>query len=365
MTNNGDKVLHPASLEGLQYLQGPPLIIRFGALGDMILTTAVLRALANRHGYPCEVVARGRFVKDVLQHLPFVGGVKVIWSNKAPYLINAHKLRLVRWLQHRKFSVIYLFQDDLLSQQILDRAGIIATASNLENERRINEHVIDHMARLAGFADLFGNPQTTFVRGTELRVTDSEILALNQKFKTLGIPLSPYIIMHPGYRKYSPKLGHRKRVSKHWPEIRWAELIRLVLHSNPDLNVLITGSAPEKPLVHAITQSSNDSRVYNLAGKINIRELFGLIHGATSMISVDTGTAHAAAALNCPLVVLFGKTDPRVNGPVSTKSTVKIVTGPDDAPIMDGEDGWNHHHSMMGITPQKVFEIWDSMNSCF
>ena len=37
-----------------------------------------------------------------------------------------------------------------------------------------------------------------------------------------------------------------------------------------------------------------------------LRELFALAEAASSMISVDTGPAHAAAALSLPLVVLYG-----------------------------------------------------------
>ena len=49
------------------------------------------------------------------------------------------------------------------------------------------------------------------------------------------------------------------------------------------------------------------ARVANLAVVGNsLRELFALAEAASSMISVDTGPAHAAAALSVPLVVLYG-----------------------------------------------------------
>jgi heptosyltransferase-2/heptosyltransferase-3 len=48
---------------------------------------------------------------------------------------------------------------------------------------------------------------------------------------------------------------------------------------------------------------------------------------AHSCISVDTGPAHAAAALDCPLVVLFGKASPTRFRPLSANSPVEILVG--------------------------------------
>jgi ADP-heptose:LPS heptosyltransferase len=48
---------------------------------------------------------------------------------------------------------------------------------------------------------------------------------------------------------------------------------------------------------------------------------------AHSCISVDTGPAHAAAALDCPLVVLFGKASPARFRPVSGTSPVQVIQG--------------------------------------
>jgi heptosyltransferase-2/heptosyltransferase-3 len=48
---------------------------------------------------------------------------------------------------------------------------------------------------------------------------------------------------------------------------------------------------------------------------------------AHSCISVDTGPAHAAAALDCPLVVLFGRANPNRFRPVSNDSPVQVITG--------------------------------------
>jgi len=50
--------------------------------------------------------------------------------------------------------------------------------------------------------------------------------------------------------------------------------------------------------------------MHNLGGELPIPRLLALIEDAQSMVSVDTGPAHAAAALGCPLVVMFGPASP-------------------------------------------------------
>jgi len=64
---------------------------------------------------------------------------------------------------------------------------------------------------------------------------------------------------------------------------------------------------------------------------------------------VDTGPAHAAAALNCPLVVLFGKANPRRFRPVSLASPVQVIQGFAD----HGGDA-----DIAYITVQQVFNAW-------
>jgi heptosyltransferase-2/heptosyltransferase-3 len=53
--------------------------------------------------------------------------------------------------------------------------------------------------------------------------------------------------------------------------------------------------------------------------------LLALQERAAGMISVDTGPAHSGAALDCPLVVLFGEADPVRYAPRSRSRRVEIV----------------------------------------
>jgi heptosyltransferase-2/heptosyltransferase-3 len=85
---------------------------------------------------------------------------------------------------------------------------------------------------------------------------------------------------------------------------------------------------------------------------IGLRELFALCDTAHSMISVDTGPAHAAAALSLPLVVLYGAETPRYWLPrTPSGSPVVAVGGP---PLATRADQ---------VPVEAVFEAWCGVES--
>jgi len=76
-----------------------------------------------------------------------------------------------------------------------------------------------------------------------------------------------------------------------------------------------------------------------------------LLARADALISVDSGPAHAAAAVGCPQVVLFGKALPSLYRPWGTAGAeVKVLCG-----RIDGEP------DMLGIGVSDVIAAWDAL----
>jgi heptosyltransferase-2/heptosyltransferase-3 len=86
------------------------------------------------------------------------------------------------------------------------------------------------------------------------------------------------------------------------------------------------------------------------AVRLPIGRLLALCEVAHSTISVDTGTAHVAAAVGSPLVVLFGSTWPRHWLPRCGSGAAIIGLG--------GAPGGTHVNQ---ITVTAVFEAWRSL----
>ena len=340
----------------------PPLIIRFGALGDMVLTTPALRALAARHGQPCDIACIGGWARALFQGLPYVGAVHTIASRGAPYLISPDQWRLVAALRTYRGGSAYLMDGDRKSDWFATHAGLTLSGSMRTMQQRMNHHQIEGQARVCGFADAGGAYTDGFIPVPELMVSAGE-QAECQAWLARRIPSgSTVVLMHPGNKK---TMSWRKRSGnlKEWPHGHWVAVAQAVLSALPQARVLLTGTASEARMTIPIAAACADERVLSVAGETPLRRLFALLRSAHSLISVDTGPAHAAAALGCPLVVLFGQTDPRANRPVSAHAPVQVVTDPPGAPVLDGEGGWRAHHQMSAILPQAVIAAWRSLGA--
>jgi heptosyltransferase-1 len=109
---------------------------------------------------------------------------------------------------------------------------------------------------------------------------------------------------------YCVLLSMTSRADKLWPEERWAELARELATRGCE-SVLPWGNEFER---------ARCRRIVGLAGSgvvprsLALDELASLMTQARSVIGVDTGLTHLAAALNVPAIGLFVPTDPRLTG---------------------------------------------------
>src|SRR5580658_2239042 len=89
-----------------------PLVVRFGALGDMVILTVAIRHLHARFGQPVDIIAAGDWTGQLLKDQPGVGEVRAIGSRRRPYWLSPPQQRLVRWLRERTAGPTWLFDHD-------------------------------------------------------------------------------------------------------------------------------------------------------------------------------------------------------------------------------------------------------------
>ncbi|HRS98198.1 MAG TPA: glycosyltransferase family 9 protein, partial [Smithella sp.] len=94
-----------------------------------------------------------------------------------------------------------------------------------------------------------------------------------------------------------------------------ADMIRKKL----GMKVVFTGA--EKNVLEKITNLMESDAV-NLGGQTTLPELACLYARAKMLITTDSGPMHLAAAVQTPVVALFGPTDPRRTGPYGRGHTV-------------------------------------------
>lgn len=111
---------------------------------------------------------------------------------------------------------------------------------------------------------------------------------------TVASPAPGAVVIHVG-AAYGSRL---------WPVKRFAEVAHSL--SGAGHQVLLTGSAGERPRAEAVAQAAGLPDDCVVAGRLGLLEFAALISEAALVISADTGAAHLASAYARPSVVLFG-----------------------------------------------------------
>ncbi len=335
-----------------------PLVCRFGALGDMVLITPLLKLLYQRSGLPCDVVGIGGWNRLLFQQMPWVREVFTIDSRAAPYWFNRSQRELVRELRRHRHRFAWVCETNARSYRLLARAGIgrANSVNQLDLPRVDGEHYCDKWLRLGQLSPPgFDGPLPDIDPGdTRLFVGETERQECRQWLHSRGLdPAKPLVCIQAGSKR-TTRRGRADRASntKYWPERNWAEVVAGVTESLPGAQLLLCGVPAELDMCRAIEAHCDaGARPQSVADDLPLRRLLALLSLAHSCISVDTGPAHAAAALDCPLVVLFGKANPARFGPRSAASPVEILQG-------FAQDGETSAPDIGHIEPARVLEAW-------
>jgi heptosyltransferase-2/heptosyltransferase-3 len=154
------------------------------------------------------------------------------------------------------------------------------------------------------------------VAGCALEVGAAARLDVAAWLASLGLGARRLLLVQAG-NKRTMRRGDRRRASntKYWPEERWGAVVDAMAARCPGHAILLLGVPSEHALNEEIRRHARAREVYNVAADLPVPRLVALLERADGMVSVDTGPAHAAAAVGLPLVVLFGAADPALYRP--------------------------------------------------
>jgi heptosyltransferase-2/heptosyltransferase-3 len=336
-----------------------PLIIRFGAMGDMILLTGLMRALHARFGLACDVLSSGGWTRPLLQGNPDLGELQLIKSRKRPYPLAPEQWRLVNWIRHRPRGPVYVcdFHSQDKLRWLLTRAGV-ATADCLYAREELfpaDAHWFDRWKIFSELAPAnyaqYPNDAGSYPEFPILRVDAAAQADAHAFLRDNGLT-GPLVLMQPG-NKRTLKRGRLGLIGDHksWPTANWVALCRRVLAEWPEAHVLLCGAPPEQQLLSDIAAGSGSKRVHALGDQLPIPRLLALLTHAHSLVSIDSGPAHAAVALGCPTVVLFG----------ATELEKWLPRGPSSTPVIGLQAPAGEPQLVTQISVERVFGAWRSL----
>jgi heptosyltransferase-1 len=282
------------------------LLVRLGALGDIVHALPVAAALRARYpGAQIDWLVDVRHAA-VLDLVPVISRRVAIDSRRAGGMLSA-----VRELRRQKYDVA------------VDLQGLVKSAA---------------FARLSGAPRVIGfdrshvreKPASFFYSepcdpGAASHVVDKNLAMLTafgiterlRRFP-IAVPVSAAgeavreRVARDARRGYALINPGAAWPNKRWPPERFGE-VAAALADRHALLPLVSWGPGEEEVASLIVETSG--RVAMIAPPTSIGDLLALSRDARLMLSGDTGPLHLAAAVGTPIVALFGPTDPGRNGP--------------------------------------------------
>ena len=138
--------------------------------------------------------------------------------------------------------------------------------------------------------------------------------------------------------------------AKRWPDAYYADIARKWIEKG--WQIWLFGSKNDHAVCELINQAAGNACA-NLAGKTSLAEAIDLLSCAEAVVSNDSGLMHIAAALDKPLVAIYGSSDPRFTPPLSEKVQV-VRLGLDCSPCFKRECPLKHMNCLNQLMPERV-----------
>ncbi len=174
----------------------------------------------------------------------------------------------------------------------------------------------------------------------------------NKFFKKNNLDNQKVIALSPGGG--TGKNG--KEIIKRWPKEKWPKLIKLLKES--DFVPLLVGGESDKNLEKYIFKKESS---LSLIGKTNLLETGAILSKCKAIVCSDSGLAHLSAALNGKVLSIFGPTDPKRFAPLNKNSKYLFNDNLKCSPCYDLYGDFNmvcdnQRTCFRSITPELVFK---------
>jgi lipopolysaccharide heptosyltransferase II len=326
----------------------PPniLAVRFSSIGDVLLTTPLLRAIRQRHRAARITVLTKQSYVPLLSHNPHVDRV-IGWTREQRLSSLAAELRAERFthqldlhnsLRSRLLRALVPGAWGTYPKHRMARAILIYTKRNRYRDHRpIAERYFSAARGLDVVPD--GRPP-------ELHLAPEAVGKAAGWLASAGLARErPMIAVAPG----------AAHATKRWPLAHWRRLLQRI--GDAGFDAVIVGG-PDDATLGATLASGAASRVKNAAGRFGLQETGAVLQRAAALISSDTGVMHMASGVGTPAVALFGPTVKAFGFfPYAARAEVVELALPCRPCSSKGGPRCplGHHHCMIQIEPDTVY----------
>lgn len=322
------------------------LLIAPAWVGDFVMANSLMRILQNQETDCVIDVVAPAWTAPLGMRMPEVNellilnighgvlGLATRWKlgyklrdrhyQQAFILPNSFKSALVPFIAHTALRTGYLGEM---------RWGLINDVRRITSGRTIDQFVALGLTAHAPLPEIFPLPR--LIANIENAHVILNKLAINPTAK-------PILALCPG-----AEYGSAKR----WPPKYFAEVARYF--GEHGWQVWLFGSERDATITKEIKQVIDKNYLYDFAGRLSLAESVDVLALSNVVVSNDSGLMHVAAALDLPVIALFGSSDPYHTPPLSKKALILYQKLP-CSPCFKRDCPHRHLNCLNDLTPLDV-----------
>lgn len=279
------------------------LIIRFSSIGDIVLTTPVIRCLKMQTDAEIHFLTKQAF-KGILEHNPYITKI---------HTIEKEVKEVMQQLKNEQFDFVVDLHNNIRSVLVKRGLGKPSASFKKLNFQKwilvnfnINklpaEHIVDRYINTVAALGIKNDN-----KGLDYFIPEKEEILLTTIPKTHQNGYIGFVI---GAKHFTKQLPIEKIIS---------------ICKKIDKPIILLGGKEDVARAQTI-EASVGKHIYNACGKYNLNQSASLVKQASKIITHDTGLMHIAAAFKKEIISVWGNTVPAFGfTPYLPSPTSKIV----------------------------------------
>jgi heptosyltransferase-2 len=292
------------------------LIIAPSWIGDLVMAQALFKLL-KKQDPSCSIdVLANKILHPILEHIPEVDNYLTLPFEHGELKLF-ERFKLAKQLRKNFYTHAYVLPSSFKSALIPFWANIQQRTGWRGEYRYILLNNIKPPA--AKTALLIESLVALGVKSSAQLPTPLPLPQLQVSSKKLAAALERLKIALPKQKILALCPGAEYGTTKRWPTAYFAKIAQI--KKSEGWEVWIFGGSKDKILAQEI-QTQSDNICLDLTGKTNLSEAIELLSLATAVITNDSGLMHIAAAINRPLVAIYGSSSPKFTPPLTDKAKI-------------------------------------------
>ncbi len=278
------------------------LILRCGALGDLVYATSVIDALRTQYGEDIIIDFITTPGTAKLFEYDFrVNRVFELKHKKIPILLSAQKREIIRHSKKHPYDLLISLEFGKQFKSLIKNIH----ATHKTGMGLLEPTNIDHASNRAEVTKTYYGD---IIDEVILATSKPSLIgvSLSALTKKMTLPLNAIVIAPSNSHNQKQGINYRA-----WPNKHWRSLMQTLCEQT---TVIIVGARGEDAFFDTLKPYPQHN-IIDLVGQLSIGELITVVQNAKALICTDSATGHIAAAVDTPTFVLMGPNNPITDSP--------------------------------------------------